>query len=189
MPSALEYWRTELVGHLDELEAVHASATGLGAGRRWGTTQLNGQLFVALVAQFQAYARTLHDDALSHLRGQSNVAHQLAVVAAVSRFLDKGNPSPWSLGQDFGKLGMEFEKVIRQGTYGASRLQRLDAAVALRNGIAHGDARRVQEAARKGARPTLHSYRSHRRALNGLVSAMSRALAEHLRTLTGSAPW
>lgn len=54
MPSAaLANWTSSCLPRLDELEQVHLDATGRSPGRRWGTTQFNRNLFVALVAQFQ----------------------------------------------------------------------------------------------------------------------------------------
>lgn len=191
MPSgALEYWQSELTDRLDDLERIHASATAKGRGRRWGTEQFNGQLFVALVGVFQSFARALHDDALDCLRQQSPVARQLADVAATNRNLDRGNPHPGSLGEDFGRLGIQFSRTIRQRRYGSGRIKRLDAAVTLRNGIAHGDRAKIAEAAGDGAVPTLTSYRRHRSAVDGLTVDMVDAVAHHLSVLTGQPrPW
>ena len=191
MPSgALAHWQSELTDRLDELERIHASATGRGRGRRWGTEQFNGQLFVALVGQFQSFARTLHDDALDWLRLHSPVARQLADVAATNRSLDRTNPHPGALGEDFGRLGMQFSATIRQRRYGTTRLERLNAAVTLRNGIAHGDETKLAEARDMDAIPTLGSYRRHRSAVDGLTVDMDDAVAHHLSALTGQPrPW
>jgi hypothetical protein len=91
MPSpALLDWRHRLCPRLDELESVHASATGAGPGRRWGDDQLNGQLFVALVGQFQSFARSLHDEVLDWLRQQGPATTTLADLAGKNRRLDRG---------------------------------------------------------------------------------------------------
>jgi hypothetical protein len=63
-PTALSQWRSSGLARLAELEVVDANLTGTGPGRRWGTTQLNRSLFLALVAQVQRYCRDLHDDAV-----------------------------------------------------------------------------------------------------------------------------
>ncbi len=72
---------------------------------------------------------------------------------------------------------------------GESRLRRLDAALLLRNGIAHGDSAKVRIAQEAGAQPTLASYRRHRSALNGLTVDMAAVVAHHLEKLTGDEPW
>lgn len=56
--NALTQWRSSGLDRLAELEAVHANLTGSGPSRRWGTTQLNRSLLLALVAQFQSFSRT-----------------------------------------------------------------------------------------------------------------------------------
>jgi hypothetical protein len=62
---ALEKWRSAGLARLAELENVHAHITGSTMGRRWGTRQLKQALFVALMAQFQAYCRGLHDEGVA----------------------------------------------------------------------------------------------------------------------------
>lgn len=189
---ALHSWKNELADRLDELEAVHATATGTGPGRRWGTDQFNGQLFVALVGQFQAFARNLHDEALDWLRQGTLVARQLAVLAARERRLDKANPGPGALAEDFGRLGMKLPAAVKGRQHGARRLVRLERAVDLRNGIAHADAGKVAAAAappkNDRAISTLNSYRKHRRAFNGLAEDMDAVVAQHLGLLTGHTP-
>lgn len=157
-----------------------------------GTDQFNGQLFVALVGQFQSFARSLHDEALDLLRQGPPLARQLAVLAARERRLDRANPSPGALAEDFGRLGMTFTSAVKGRRHGGSRLTRLERAVALRNGVEHADASKVAAAA---ARPlndraiaTLTSYRRHRRALDGLAQDMDAVVAQHLGLLTGQAP-
>lgn len=191
---ALSYWQGELSDRLDELEGVHQTATGAGPGRRWGTAQFNGQLFVALVGQFQSFARSLHDEALDVLRRGSPTSAQLATLAAQTRKLDTGNPRPSALGSDFGRLGMKLVPSIQSRAHGATRLDRLEQAVELRNGIAHADDARIARLAhlapnRRAVR-TLASYRRHRRALNGLVVDMDDVVADHVGGLTGQGrPW
>lgn len=186
---ALHHWQTTLAAQLDELEAIHTSATGAGPGRRWDTEHFNGTLYVALVGRFQHFSRDLHDEALDHLRQQGPIATVFAQHAATGRFLDKGNPSRSSLGSDFARLGLTLMDDLKARTHGPKRLDRLDAALDMRNGIAHGDASKVATAEAAGAAATLPAYRRHRRALNGLSVDMTAVAAHHLHTLPGAAPW
>jgi hypothetical protein len=192
---ALADWHTPLAARLDELETVHASATGKRAGRPWGTEQLKGQLFVALVGQFQSFARALHDEAVEWLRQHSPVASALADLATTSRRLDQGNPSPAALSEDFGSLGLWLQAALRQRSpRNRMRLLRLERAVFLRNGIAHDDQSQVAKA-RAGAPnervvPTLTSCRTHRQAFSALAGSVDVVVAHHLSTLvTESRPW
>lgn len=195
MPSeALQDWQGRLADRLNELEAIHQSATGAGRGRRWGTEQLNGQLFVALVGQFQGFARGLHDETLGWLRARGPVAKVLADNAAIARQLDKGNPHPGSLGNDFAKIGLRLSDEVGRRRWGQRRLHRLDRAVKLRNGVAHDDPSKIALAAEGPAAdqalPTLASYRAHREALDHLAQDIDEVVAAHLAALLGTdVPW
>lgn len=185
--SALSDWRTRLSGRLDELEAVHASVRN-APGWSWAVEQLTGHLFVALVAQFHSFSRTLHDEALDWLRQQSLLAGTLAALASRGRRLDRGNPTPSALSDDFGKLGLKLEPALRQRSpRNTRRLVRLERAVALRNGVVHEDSGQIARAAAgpsvERAVPTLTSYYIHRRALNALAAALDAVVAEYLASL------
>lgn len=92
--AALVQWRTVGLARLDELEAVHAGLTGTAPGRRWGTAQLNRQLFVALVAYFQEYCREVHNEAVA-VHSDTAVPGQAGVISKLlteRRKLDTQNP-------------------------------------------------------------------------------------------------
>lgn len=113
----------------------------------------------------------------------------LAQTASQGRMLDRGNPSGGSLGQDFGKIGLQLTTAVRgRSQHGAGRLDRLAAAVDLRNGIAHDDASKIALAQSSGARPTLPSYRTHRRAIERLTVDMDVVVAHHLGSLVRTTP-
>lgn len=155
---------------------------------------MNGHLFVSLVAQFQSFARTLHDEALDSMRSHSRPATTLADLAARNRRLDRGNPSPSALAEDFGRLGLSLLPTLQQrSSRNAKRLERLGSAVIIRNAIAHEDrsqlARVTAGRSQDRAVPTLTSYRTHRRALNALAAVMDAVVAEHLVTLIAEPPW
>lgn len=192
---ALADWQSRLADRLNSLLQIHLRATGSGRGRRWGTHQFNGQLFVALVGQFQGFARALHDEAVDWLLDHGPVAAVLADQAVVNRQLDKGSPHPGALAGDFGRLGLDLNGQVRTTSrWGSRRLHRLDRAVRLRNGIAHDDPAGLAQAAAgapsEQAVPSLNSFRVHRRALDRLAVDMDRVVARHLGSLTGARqPW
>lgn len=78
-------WQSRLSSRPDNLESIHARAVGSARAPRWDMRQFNGQLFVALVGQFQGFARALHDDATDWLRGQGEIAALVANQAVVNR--------------------------------------------------------------------------------------------------------
>lgn len=193
--ASLQDWNSRISPRLDELEDLHKRATGTARGRRWGTDQFNGQLYVALVGCFQEFARSLHDEALDWLRMNGTVATVLADNAAISRGLDTGNPHVSNLDRDFSKIGLQVTQELKSRPQGQTRQERLARAIQLRNGIAHGDHSQVLKAAStqppgRPAVPTMSSYRTHRSALNGLARDLDLIVATHLGSLLGvPVPW
>jgi hypothetical protein len=54
-------WRKERSERLDELLHAHQSVGGPSRGRRWRTATLNEALLLRLAAEFQGFARDLHE--------------------------------------------------------------------------------------------------------------------------------
>lgn len=130
MPSnALTDWKMAGLNRLAELEAVHAKLSGTGRGRRWGTTQVNRSLFLALSAQFQSYCRDLHDEAVQVHVSAAITAQQpmLQVLLTQGRKLDGGNPRRSALGSDFVRLGFDFASDLKaKGSLTVDRLDMLE---------------------------------------------------------------
>lgn len=182
--AALGHWRGPLSSGLDSLEAMHVRATGQGPGRRVGTEEFNGQLYVALVGRFQEYARALHDEARDAVASGETAVHRLfAESAGQRRRLDKGNPWPSELQADFSLIGLDLLTHVKERRHGPGRLEALGAAVMLRNGPAHGDREKVAQAHEEGARPTLSSFRAHRAKLGHLAVDMSQVVEHHVHSI------
>jgi hypothetical protein len=132
---------------------VHAHITGSALGRRWGTRQLNQALFVALMAQFQAYCRGLHDEGV-----EVHVAHavpsqreMLKILLTQGRKLEVTNPRRSVLGADFGRLGVSLVGELKAaGPATVRRLDLLEALVDFRNAVGHGDDPRIAAAEEGG---------------------------------------
>lgn len=186
------HWDSTARAHLDELEQLHRDARGAGPGRRWGTGQLNRILFIVLVAQFQSFARDLHDEAIEVHVAASNPrqANLLRQLFTQGRKLDVQNPHPAALGSDFGRLGFAFAPAHRAAGVEAD-LARLETLVRFRNAIAHGNDSEVSQLVAEGEiAPTLRSYRQYRRAMNRLVDTMDHVVASELAAvLQLPPPW
>jgi hypothetical protein len=59
---ALNAWRSTRAGRLDRLRSAHTAIGGSGRGRRWVTEELNHALVLRLAAEFQGFARDLHEE-------------------------------------------------------------------------------------------------------------------------------
>lgn len=191
---ALGRWRGEGLARLAELEAVHASLTGSGWGRRWGTNQLNRSLFLALVAQFQSYCRDLHDEAAAVYLEQAN-PHQrdnLELLILQARRLGTHNPRRSTLGHDFARLGLKIVESLKATGNAADRqLDALDRVVDYRNAVGHGDETKIAALEDGGAiKATKRSYVEHRRALDALAGNLDEVVAEQLAGSLGvPRPW
>lgn len=192
--NALTEWRTAGLKRLAELETVHAKLTGTGRGRRWGTTQLNRSLFLALAAQFQSYCRDLHDEAVQVHVSAAITAQQpmLQVLLTQGRKLDTGNPRRSALGSDFVRLGFDFIADLKaEGSPTVDRLDNLEVLLDYRNAIGHGDEAKITslEAAGRIA-ATKKSYQQYRKALDGLAGTMNEVVADRLSQVLGVVrPW
>lgn len=192
--NALNDWKTAGLQRLAELENVHAQLTGTGRGRRWGATQLNRSLLVALSAQFQSYCRSLHDEAV-RVHVSAAIATQrpmLQVLLTQGRKLDTGNPRRSALGSDFVRLGFDFISDLKnEGPATRKRLDKLETMLDFRNAIGHGDEARILAIETGGQiAASKTSYQRYRQAMDGLASTMDRVVADRLSQVLGTdRPW
>jgi hypothetical protein len=111
--SALTYWRSDSGDRLDELLAAHKLMEGTGRGRRWRTEGLNAAMVLRLAAEFQGFARRLHDlgcDTFATWAAPTNVAVRAVILNQLreARQIDRRNAQPESLGSDFGRFGFRL---------------------------------------------------------------------------------
>jgi hypothetical protein len=187
-------WDLTAKVRLDELERVYRDARGLGAGRRWGTEQLNRSLFVVLVAQFQTYCRDLHDEAVDVHVAQANPRQALVLrnLLTQGRQLDNKNPRAGALGSDFGRLGIELVpklKAVSQPL--ADAIDGLEVLVDFRNAVAHGNESELAAVVASGhIKASMTSFRIHRRTVTRLVGTMDHVVSTELaRGLHIAPPW
>lgn len=209
MSFALDKWSADRCAALDSLEEVHGKVTGKQRGRQRATEHLNRALFVALSAEFQGFARDLHEDAAIHITESIALAPDNAKIVPVvlsalvrerslsvsaksekERRLDTGNVNVDALSTDYSMLGMDLWADLAAG-YPArtpkwkTSLNRLNE---VRNGVAHSDAAKLVRAHREYGL-TLRTFRKWRSSLNGAASAMDKVVGTYLLDLTGSEPW
>lgn len=141
--ASLTKWQSQRAEELDQLEAAHAAVVGTGRGRRYATEQVNQAYVILLASHFQGFCRDLHAEAVDSMIGTiSPPTLRSAVRAAFAwkRALDRGNPHPGAIGEDFNRLGMAFWPAVL--AIDARNERRRDCLVDLnawRNAIAHQD--------------------------------------------------
>ena len=192
MPSrSLENWRTKRTNELDEIETALTAIRGSGRGRMYTTQQVNHAYLVLLSSQFQGFCRDLHSECVDHLLQIIQPASLQTVLSAeflFHRMLDRGNPTPRNLGNDFDRLGLEFwREVNRISRRNKNRREHLDELNNWRNAVAHHDFDPAKLGGRKTL--TLKIIRSFRSVCTALATDFDRVMASHLKTVTGSNPW
>lgn len=190
---ALADWRGGRAARLDQLVAAHQRIGGGSAGRRWQTEQLNWALILRLAAEFQGFARELHD-----LGAQALAAGNSGPMAGVvqrslvlNRQLDRGNAQPGSLGSDFGRFGLEWwPELTKRDARTTARQEQLELLNRARNAIVHSLPAELEQLEREGHRATLATVRKWRSGLSGLATTMDLVLVAHVASVVGGpAPW
>lgn len=196
MPSkALSTWRTERAARIDRLQSVQVVVKDAGSGRSWLADELIHPMILRLTAEFQGFTRDLHNETLAAMIGvlaPTEVAAQDAIRAAylAARRLDRGNAESRSLGNDFGLFGLEFwgELADRFGQRAERWREDLRFLNIVRNGLAHDDTRKTNEATAAGWPLTLGSIRRWRASMDGLAAGMDRMVDEHMQRVFGTTP-
>ena len=103
------------------------------------------------------------------------------------RKLDSGNPGPGNIGVDFGRFGIEiWDETFAIDPLGRDRQKSLATLLLWRNAIVHQDFRDT----RLGTKVLrLALVRSWRRACDILANSFDAVMANHIRSITGQAPW
>lgn len=192
--AALDGWFGDRSARLNELLHLHTRATGLHPGRRRGTTEYNRTLITALIAQFQAFARDLHDEAVAEFIAtvpQITVRDQIRRLLTEGRKLDAQTPRRANLGADFGRLGIEIVAITnRADVRSFHRFDVLDALVDLRNAIGHGNDAQIAALGDRGFVATKPAFERHRRTLGALARTLDTVVATELaRVLHVRRPW
>lgn len=191
---ALASWQGDRATHLDELLEAHGLVGGQSRGRRWRTTQLNHSLTLLLAAEFQGFARDLHDLASSTFASwaaPTNPTLQGVIEARLTdgRLLDRGNAQASSLGSDFGRFGFSLWPVLAARNPDAKvRQARLEALNVARNAIAHADAGALAGLRAQGYPMTLQTIRIWRTSLDRLAGSLDVEVAGQLGQLFGRPP-
>jgi hypothetical protein len=191
---ALAFWLTGRHQRLVELYAAHAAVGGRGPGRRTATRQINASLALGLAAEFQGFARDLHDESIFCLAATAVTPDLRSVLQAtftLDRKLDRGNANRSSLQQDFRRIGIPIIDRVRSMSPRAGRwLDDLDQLNAARNAIAHSEPAKLTTALNGAPGVRLQDVRRWHASVDQLAVTMDRVTAAELAVLTGGgAPW
>ncbi len=192
MPSnSLQNWKTTRAVSLNEIEGAHRSVGGHGRGRRYATQQINQAYAVLLSSQFQGFCRDLHSESVEGLIDSVAPAAMRAMLRREftwNRKLDRGNPNPGNIGEDFGRLGIDFwDRVRALDARNRDRQALLEELNLWRNAIAHQDF----DPAKLGGVTTLHlrQVQRWRNACEAPAPAFDEAMRSYVQSMAGVSPW
>jgi hypothetical protein len=195
MSVALEEWRGTSARALDEIESLHRLVEETSESAPALARQITYAYAALTLAQFQRYCRAVHTEAVDALvgvmPGSAELARVLGGVMVERRFLDRGNPTPSNLNQDFMRFRFKLWPSV-EGDDGRNRRrkEKLTQLCEWRNAIAHGDISRRQAAGKLVPRELdFQTCRDWRRALDGLAVSIDAVTARHCRALGCSEPW
>lgn len=194
--AALVTWQQERRKHLDDLLDAHKLVGGPAPGRRWRTTALNGALILRLAAEFQGFARDLHDQAsdvfASWIAPSSSTVQRVVRNRLVEgRELERGNAHPGAIGRDFGRFGFEvWRELHRRDKRTAEHNEVLALLNDARNGLAHSDDTKLAALQDKGHPLVLGTFRRWRRNLDALAANLDAETSDQFaRLFDRRQPW
>jgi hypothetical protein len=154
-----------------------------------------------VVAEFQAFARDLHDLAGERLVELSGVAvgFRALLIGATTegRAIDRGNADLRSLQRDYRRLGIsELNNKLESasGYWSRTPQRRGDRAyysdlIDLRNALAHGNQGQLDELRRRGVADTVTWARARLPALDRFARSLDRIVWTHLQSTFQQEPW
>ncbi len=184
--AALEGWQGPSSKALDEIETMHAKFKK--------SEQLSYAYATLITAHFQMYCRAIHTEAAQAIAGSlpdRGLAFVVQNLLTEGRFLDKGNPTPRNLSQDFGRFGLRFWREMEaEDRLNRTRRQELAQLCEWRNAIVHGDIAGKRKSSRLAPREvTLEACQDWRRAVEGLVISIDGVVADGCQSLGRPRPW
>lgn len=188
---------------INTLEAAHATMGEVdGPGRPLEIGRPVAHAYVLrVVAEFQAFARDLHDLAVEKIVELSGTEpqHQGMLTTAVTsgRQLDRGNANVSNLTNDFRRIGLSglAAKIANNNTYWEkTKKRRGDGAhyedlMNLRNCLAHGNQGQLDRLRWSGIPDTVTWTRRQLPALDRTARALDRTVWDHLKSTFATEPW
>lgn len=148
-----------------------------------------------IVAEFQGFARDLHDLAVETMvsgSGAQLAHHALLQTAATSgRAIDRGNAGLRELSSDFLRIGLSSlgNRLQARDIRWATDRTRYEQLIQMRNALAHGNQQQVLLLRSDGVRDTVAWARGSLPALDRLARALDHVVWDDMRARFGADPW
>jgi hypothetical protein len=163
----------------------------------WQERQADMLLVMRMAAEFQGFARDLHDEAAEFLTlgatsGNQALASVLRIGIAAGRALNSRNANSGTLAADFSRIGLIFWPAIKTQEPVSGPVWEVDLnnLVKMRNAIAHDDRAQLLKLEQNGFRLERTLTKRWHDSLDSLAATMDDVVASYLgRTLGVSQPW
>jgi hypothetical protein len=154
-------------------------------------------LVMRMAAEFQGFARDLHDEAAEFLTlgataGNQALARVLRIGIAAGRALNSRNATSNTLAEDFSRIGMIFWPAIKTQDPASGPIWEADLGnlVKMRNAISHDDRAQIVKLEQSGFRLERALTKRWHGSLDSLAATMDDVVASYLgRTLGVPQPW
>lgn len=112
-------------------------------------------------------------------------------AATENRLIDRGNADLRNLQGDFGRIGVRGigAKMATSGAHGHTDSSMYRDLMALRNALAHGNQRQLDQLRNRGIADTVTWTRSRLPGLNRIARAVDQAVWDHLTSTFETEPW
>lgn len=185
---ALGAWNTSRADRLDRLAARRH--TVISGEEPPEDPDFVGLLYAALAAEFQGYARDLHDEcAETVLQVASHLPNEILAIisnaATDNRGLDNRDATTQTIRQDFRIFGLSIWEWVQQA-HGKPYVKwraALDEVNTIRNAAVHSDTDHLASAIHEGLVTERH-WQENRRMLTELAVAMNDAKDAYLNRFT-----
>jgi hypothetical protein len=188
---------------IDALAQAHAHLGEVGGpGRPLEIGRPVAHAYVLrVVAEFQAFARDLHDlaaETLVRMTGAAASSQAMLIAAATGgRMIDRGNADLRSLEQDFRRIGVggiSSRIASHSGRWSSAQGWRGEQAcyrdlIELRNALAHGNQQQVDRLRSRGVLDTVSWARGRLPGLDRTARALDHVVWDRLHGVFGRNPW
>jgi hypothetical protein len=192
--------RREAIAALGQAHAQLGEVDGPGRPLEIGRPVAHAYV-LRVVAEFQAFARDLHDlaaESMVLMSGADATSQAMLIAAATAgRMIDRGNADLRSLDQDYRRIGISGISgriASRSAHWTPPKPRRGDQAyyqdlIELRNALAHGNQQQLDRLRSRGVLDTISWARDRLPGLDRTARALDRVVWDHLRSVFGRGPW
>ncbi len=192
----LERWLDDRRKVVDVLAQAHRHIGDVvGPGRPKDVSKpLAHAYLTGMVSEFQGFCRDLHDLAVQRLLDATGSSPSYIALLTEGltkgRGIDRGNATLATIKSDFSRLGLpSLDLSVHNPAWSGGDSSRFQKIFELRNAIAHGNEKELDDLRARDAKDTVTWARDRLPVLNRVARALDHTVWDHLVSVTGTDPW